>query len=475
MMTRHVRSILIGCAGLALAACSLVPQDGPPSLPLPASYSDAATGEADVLADWWRGFGNAELDTAIAAALAGNPGLEASVARIEQARANLRIAGADLFPSIGAGLDSNRSWVSGDGFGGGFGGGFGSGGFGGGGFGGTTHQGRVNVSYEVDLFGRIRAERAAAAERYGASRYDLAAVELLLLAEVADGFVTLTSLRERLAIARANLDAERHVLAVVEARLREGKTSRLEVAQQRTAFANAEAAVAVLEQQLRDGANSLAVLQGAMPDGAAAGPDSLAALTLPAIAPGQPAQLLTRRPDLQRAEAELAAANADIGAARAALLPSLSLTGSGNFGIDPATTIGSLAAALAAPIFQGGRLQAGVELSRARRAELVANYREAVLTAVREVEDALNAVSASAKRRAALAVAAREAASATRLARQLFLEGRADFLTLLTSQAAEFRAEDAHAEARRAEFSAAIALYRALGGGWSGDSEADAP
>ena len=467
MMARHAHALLVAGASLALAACSLVPRDGPPALPLPASYSDVAPAAAEPLADWWRGFGSAELDAAIAAALAGNPGLEASVARIEQARANLRIAGADLFPTIGAGLDSTRSWVTGDGLGGAFGGGFGNGGFGGGGFGGTTHQGRVNVSYEPDLFGRIRAGRAAAAQRYAASHLDRAAVELLLLAEVADGFVTVTSLRERLAIARANLDAERQVLGVVEARLREGKTSRLEVAQQRTAFANAEAAVAALEQQLRDGANALAVLQGVMPDGAAAGPDALAALTLPAIAPGQPALLLTRRPDLQRAEAELAAANADIGAARAALLPSLSLSGSGNFGIDPATTIGSLAAALAAPIFQGGRLQAGVELSQARRAELVANYREAVLTAVREVEDALNAVNVSARRRAALAVAAREAASATRLARQLFLEGRADFLTLLTSQAAEFRAEDAHAEARRAEFSAAIALYRALGGGWS--------
>ena len=474
-MMRQARAFLVAGASLALAACSLVPRDGPPTLPLPASYSDVGLREADLLAEWWRGFGSADLDAAIAAALAGNPGLEASVARIEQARANLRIAGADLFPTIGASLDSTRNWVSGEGFGGGFGTGIGGRGVGGGGFSGTTHLGRVNVSYELDVFGRIRAGQAAAAERYAASRYDRAAVELLLLAEVADGFVSVTSLRERLAIARANLDAERQVLGVVEARLREGKTSRLEVAQQRTAFANAEAAVTALEQLLRDAANALAVLQGAMPDGAAAGPDALAALTLPSIAPGQPALLLTRRPDLQRAEAELAAANADIGAARAALLPSLSLSGSGNFGIDPATTIGSLAAALAAPIFQGGRLQAGVELSQARRAELVANYRDAVLTAVREVEDALNAVNASARRRAALTVAAREAVSATRLARQLFLEGRADFLTLLTSQAAEFRAEDAQVEARRAEFSAAIALYRALGGGWSESGAAPPP
>jgi len=457
------RSGLLVWASGVLCACSLIPHDAPPAQALPATYIEVADAPATSLAAWWRHFDHAGLNAAIDAALADNPDLVAALARIDQARASLRIAGAARWPAANASLGSNRTFITGDGFGGGFGGGFSGGGFGAG----TSQQATVSVSYELDLFGRIRAQTAAAAERAAASVQDRGAIGLLLLADVADGFVTVTGLRERLAIARANLLSNQQVLAIVEARLREGATSRLEVAQQRTTVANVEAAVAALEQQLRDNANALAVLRGTVPDGAPAGAPSLAALTLPAITPGLPALLLTRRPDLQRIEAELAAANADIGVARAALLPTLALSGSGNFGIDPVSTIGSLAASLAAPIFQGGQLAAEVERTRARRAELVANYRQAVLTATREVEDALNAVNASARRRAALKVAAEEAQAATRLARERYLAGRFDFLNLLNSQVAEFSAEDAHIDARRAEFSAAIALYRALGGGWS--------
>ncbi len=454
---------LLLTAGLLLSACSLIPAEGPPAPPLPARYVEVPEVPATALADWWRQFGHAGLNAAIDAALADNQDLAAALARIDQARASLRIAGAARWPTVDAGLGATRTFISGDSFGGGFGNGFGGGGFGEG----TSHQASVNVSYELDVFGRIRAQTAAASKRAIASAQDRAAIELLLLADVADGFITATGLRERLTIARANLLSNQQVLAIVEARLREGATSRLEVAQQRTTVANVEAAVAALDQQLRDNANALAVLQGAPPDGAPVGAPSLAVLTLPAIAPGLPALLLTRRPDLQRTEAELAAANADIGVARAALLPTLTLGGSGNFGIDPVSTIGSLAASLAAPIFQGGRLAGEVERTHARRAELLANYRQAVLTATREVQDALNAVNASARRRAALKVAAAEAQVATRLARERYLAGRIDFLTLLNSQVAEFSAEDAHVDARRAEFSAAIALYRALGGGWS--------
>lgn len=469
-----MKRILVAMTTAALlGGCSLMPQDDPPPQALPAQYSDGGGAPRSELGEWWTHFGDPGLTAAIGRARDANPDLAAALARVAQARASLRAAGAPLLPSVDAGLGSTRSWVSGDAFGGdGFGGG-GFGGFGGGGFGrgGTQHQASVDVSWEVDLFGRIRSEVAAAGARYVGSRHDRDALELSTFAAVADGYVTATGLRERLAIARANLLSNRQVLKIVEARLREGATSRLEVAQQRTTVANVEASVAALEQQLRDAGNALAVLEGAAPAGSVAGAATLASLSLPAIAPGQPAELLTQRPDIARAEAELRAANGDIGAARAAMLPRLTLSGSGSFGIEPATTIGSLAAALAAPIFQGGRLEAEVERTRARRAELVADYRNAVLVATREVEDALNAVAASERRRAALDVAAREARDATRLARERYLAGRIDFLTLLDTQTAEFAAEDSAVDARRAQFSAAIALYRALGGGWSVDTD----
>ncbi len=463
------RRLLFLVAIAMLGGCSLMPTDGPPPQALPARFSDGGAAPRSALVEWWTHLGNGELDAAIARARDANPDLAAALARIEQARASLRAAGAPLLPTVDAGLGSTRSWVSGDignGGDGGFGGsGFG-GGFGGGRFGGTQHQASLNVSWELDLFGRLRSGIAAAGARYVASRHERDAVELATLAAVADGYVTATGLRERLAIARANLLSNRQVLKIVEARLREGAASRLEVAQQRTTVANVEASVAALEQQLRDASNALAVLQGAAPDGAVAGASSLAGLTLPSIAAGQPTDLLTHRPDVARAEEELRAANGDIGVARAAMLPRLTLSGSGNFGLEPATTIGSLAASLAAPIFQGGRLEAEVARTRARREELVANYRNAVLAATREVEDALSAGTASATRRAALEVAAREARDATHLARERYLAGRVDFLTLLDTQTAQFAAEDAAVDARRAQFSAAVALYRALGGGW---------
>jgi len=456
-------SLCLATAAL-LGGCALMPRDGPPPQALPAHYSAGPRAPQGDLADWWTQFDDPGLTAAIERARDANPDLAAALARITQARASLRAAGAPLLPTVDAGLGSTRNWIAGDAFGGAVGGG----GFGGrGGFGsGTQHQASLDVSWEADLFGRIRSELAAADARYVASRHDRDALELATCAAVADGYVTATGLRERLAIARANLLSNRQVLKIVEARLREGATSRLEVAQQRTAVANVEASVAALEQQLRDAGNALAVLEGRVPDGGVAGAASLAALSLPAIAPGQPADLLARRPELARAEADLRAANGDIGAARAALLPRLTLSGNGAFGIEPATTIGTLAAALAAPIFQGGRLAAEVDRTRARRTELVANYRNGVLVATREVEDALSAADANARRRAALDVAAREARDATRLARERYLAGRIDFLTLLDTQSAEFAAEDAAVDARRAEFSAAIALYRALGGGW---------
>jgi len=463
------RVLLTVTTAALLGGCSLMPTDGPPPQDLPARYSTGDATPGRDLAAWWTHFGDTGLSAAIERARAANPDLAAALARVAQARASLRAAGASRLPTIDAGLGSTRSWVTGEAFGGGGfgGGGFGGGGGGFGGVGGTQHQASIDVAWEADLFGRIRSEIAAADARYVASRHDRDALELATLAAVADGYVSATGLRERLAIARANLLSNRQVLKIVEARLREGATSRLEVAQQRTTVANVEASVAALEQQLREAGNALAVLVGAVPDGSVAGAPSLASLTLPAIAPGQPAGLLTQRPDLARAEAELRAANGDIGAARAAMLPRLTLSGSGSFGIEPATTIGSLAAALAAPIFQGGRLAAEVERTRASREELVANYRNAVLVATREVEDALNAASASERRRAALDVAATEARAATRLARERYLAGRIDFLTLLDTQTAEFSAEDAAIDARRAQYSAAIALYRALGGGWS--------
>jgi outer membrane protein TolC len=193
----------------------------------------------------------------------------------------------------------------------------------------------------------------------------------------------------------------------------------------------------------------------------------LAALRVPAIAPGQPAALLYRRPDIRRAEADLIAANADIGAARAALFPSLNLNLDAAFTNTPVkTTTTAIGASLLAPIFQGGRLRANVRLTEERKAELVETYRKTVLVALQEVEDALAAIKGSRQRVAQLTTSFQEARNAYRLSRVQYEAGAIDFTTLLDAQRTQIVAEDNLALARFERLAAVVDLIRALGGGW---------
>ena len=198
---------------------------------------------------------------------------------------------------------------------------------------------------------------------------------------------------------------------------------------------------------------------------------SLSGVTIPAIAPGQPSELLQRRPDIRASEADLVAANANIGAARAALYPSVNLgtnwsAAAAGFA-NPATTAMALAASLAVPIFQGGRLEGGVEQATARQKELAEVYRKTVLVSFQETEDALSAVKASEKRERAFATSLAEARKAYELSRQQFDAGAIDFQTLLDTQNGLLSAQDGYAQTRLERLSAAIDLYKALGGGWN--------
>jgi NodT family efflux transporter outer membrane factor (OMF) lipoprotein len=196
----------------------------------------------------------------------------------------------------------------------------------------------------------------------------------------------------------------------------------------------------------------------------------LDSLNVPVVAAGQPSDLLQRRPDIRAAEADLAAANANIGIARAAFFPSINLGTGVSIAASPisggASTAASLAGSLAAPIFEGGRLEANLEATRARRTELVEDYRKTVLTGFREVEDALAAVKGAEARRKALETALKEARTSYRLSRQQYDAGAVDFQTLLDSQRSLFSAQDSYAQSRLAMLLAAVDLYKALGGGW---------
>lgn len=440
---------------ILLSGCSLVPEYERPELDAGSSWRESAGADLRIERDWWAAFGSAELARLVNQAAAHNTDLQASLHRIEQTRARARIAGAALFPQVDLGGNlgrtrerPSRGQTEEE----------------------TSYRGLLTVSYELDLWGGNRAVSRAAAVRERASRYEHAALELVVLSDTAQAYSSLLGFNERLAVARSNVKNISEVLAIIEARVNAGRASLLELSQQRSALAEAEAGIAALERQRDTALNQLAVLVGEPPQTFTTSVDRLSELIVPQITPIGPPLLLTRRPDISRVEAELAAANIDVGAARAELYPTLRLAfdfaAAANPASAPAALAGTLASSIAAPVFHGGALRGGVELSEARKDELAANYLTTVLNAFREVEDALSAVRVSRSRLTSLEIAAEEARRAYDISRVRYDAGSIDFQALLDTQRAVLQSEDALAQARVDNVTAAISLFKALGGGW---------
>jgi outer membrane protein, multidrug efflux system len=451
---------LLLTSACALAGCSMVPDYERPSVPTQPAWSTppaAATASLPVSADWWQGFENPELDKLMAEALAANQDLAAAIARIDEARASTRIAGAPLLPSVEAsgstsGTRTRTSRQTHDS---------------------SNGQALLTASYEVDLWGKNAAGLESSKHSLNATAFDSEALALVIQSEVASTYFDAVSLKQRLAIARENLAAARQVLKLVQIQMAQGAATALDLAQQRTAVATFEAEIPTLEQQLEADQTSLAILLGRAPGGTTVERDKLDALTLPTIAAGQPADLLGRRPDIAEAEANLKAANADIGVARAAFYPSLTLSASAaisGLATSGTSTAASIAAGLVAPIFEGGQLEGQLDLTKARKQELVATYRQTVLTSFKEVEDALSTVETSAARVKSLQTAADQAREAFRLAQLSYSAGASDFLTVLDAQRTLLDNEDSLVQAERDRFTAAATLFKALGGGWAGSA-----
>lgn len=416
-------------------------------------------------AGWWQAFRSGELDRLIADALDANVDLRVAAARLRQADAQVRVAGSSLLPSLDASAGGGRTRSSRevDGFGRVV----------------TTSSGYdagLDAAWELDLWGGNRAALAAARASAEADRLDRDAVSLTVAASVAETYFNVLSLRDRLRIARANLDNARRVLALVEVRVENGAGSALDLARQRTQVASQAAGLPALEQEERQTVGALALLLGRPLDGFGVAGRSLGEVEPARVVAGVPSGLLRRRPDLGAAEARLAAAAADVRAARAALLPSIGLTTRAGYESDALRqllsqgNVVSLAASILAPIFDGGRLRAQVALSEAQRLELLEDYRGIVLEAFADVEDALAAVRGTREREAGLDTAATEARRAFALAETQYRAGAIDLFELLDAQRTLFSAEDALAGARLDRLAGLVALYRALGGGWTGEA-----
>ena len=457
------RLSLLLCAA-TLAGCDLVPEQSAPTVASPpvyanaqqASLSPASLAEANLTDSWWSAFGSTELNRLMAAARANNYEIRAALKRIEQARAQIRGAEAGLYPSFDASGSAGRSGQVDQADG-------------------NSYRGNLQVGYELDLWGRVAAGITGAEAGAQATALDAVALDLVLQGDVATTYFTYLALAERLRVAQTNLAIARDTLGLIQVQAAAGAVSGLELAQQRQQVASISAQIPDLEGQRRQAVNALALLSGTTTGAFGEPGGTLGALTLPILQPGLPSDLLRRRPDLRGAEADLVAANADIGVARAAFLPSISLTAEGGIAstmldavLRPESLLYSLAASLVAPIFDGGVRQADLDRARARYEELVFAYQQAALTAFREVEDALVDQETQALREAALIESERQARQAYDLAALQYREGAIDLLTLLDAQRTLLSAQDTLVQARLARLAAAVALAKALGGGWQG-------
>ncbi|MEF7617194.1 efflux transporter outer membrane subunit [Aquincola sp. MAHUQ-54] len=450
------------CTALAAAAllsgCAVMEPRTQPALALPERFAEpVAAAAADVSPQWWLGFGSAQLTRLIAEAEQGSSDLRIAAERVRQAEAALRVAGSSLLPSAsaGAGQSASRSDPgTGDA---------------------TTRRGSsasLSVSYEIDLWGRLAANAEASRLSLAATRFDLDGVRLSLSTGVASTYFQVLAAQARLSLAQDNLATAERVLGVVQARQRNGVATALEVAQQRTTVQAQRTALVPLELAVRQNTSALALLLGRVPQGFALQPESFGQLTVPAVAPGLPSSLLVRRPDLAAAEADLHAADADVAAARAALLPSIALSASGGVSsaalLSLANPSGTLAIglSLAQSLFDGGRLRAQVDSVQSQRRILVETYGAAVRTALKEVDDGLGNADRGLRQEASQQATVDYAQRALQLAELRYREGSGDLLAVLDAQRTLFSAQDALAQLRLARLTAALDLFKALGGGW---------
>jgi outer membrane protein, multidrug efflux system len=450
----------------SLSGCAIVSPQLKPDVPVAGTWNEAPAADAAAVSPtWWTSFGSAELQSLVDQALAGSPDLAIAAERVQQAEAQVRVAGASLFPVLSAQGDASGHRTSTVG-------------------GAKSTAGAVvdsaanaglTVSYELDLWGKNRAGVRAAESSAAASRFDRDTAQVTLVSGVATSYFDVLALRARLAIARENLATAQQVLDLVSARARNGAASALDVSRQQATVLSQQAALLPLEQQERQTLAALAVLVGRTPEGFDVKGTAIAGLTVPAIDPGLPSSLLVRRPDLASAEAQLGAANADVAAARAALLPTITLTGTAGLASTALTSLATggttaaigIAASLLQPIFDGGRLRGQKAIAESRERELVETYRKAILSAFADVEQALAGTSRLGQQEQLQDEVVTQAREALRLAEIRYRAGADDQLSVLDAQRTLFTATDQLAQTQLSRLQAAVSLYKALGGGWS--------
>lgn len=454
------KALIASAVALLLVGCAASPDHQPPKATLePAFVMPAASGEP--AAAFWRGFADPVLDALIAEAVNANADVRLAQARLQEVRALAGEADANRLPSLSLGAGAGRGNEVG-----------------------FPIDNYLNVSgafnWELDFFGRTRRASESAAAQVQAGEAGVLAAQRVVGAEIATQYLALRALQQRLAVAQESLANQRETQRIVKARADLGRGTPLDVARANALVETTEASLPALQGAIERTALRIATLSGRTPRAtlallAEAKPlPSLPATSAETLTAGTPQGLLERRPDIRVAERQLAAATAAIGVARADLYPRISLVGLLGFTstqaadlFDSAGRNTNLGASLSWSALDFGRVRNRIGASEARAQQALVQWEQTVQLALEETEGALSAYTRSVQQSARLENAARESAEAARIARVRYEAGAADLLTVLDAERTALVARDALVQSQQGTLSAIVAVYRALGGGWT--------
>jgi NodT family efflux transporter outer membrane factor (OMF) lipoprotein len=472
MRTRFIYGLLLLWSTAAVAADPKLKKPDvavPQVWQSPVPWQTATPSDALPKNAWWKLFGDSELDQYEDRAISNNQTLKAATSRLAEARAFARVAGSGLYPELDAGASGQRQRLSANR---------------------PTNGAQIvpstvtqnvfnipfTLSYEVDLFGRVRKSLEAANASLQASAADLENVRLMVTAELAADYFQLRELDTEIAVVQKAVDFEKDGLQLVDRRHEGGAVSGLDVAQQQTVLDSSYTQLALLQQQRAQNEHALAVLQG-IPAPEFKAPARLLDREPPPVPVALPSELLQRRPDIAESERQVAAANAQVGVARAAFYPSITLGGTGGFQssniaklLDGPSGLWSLGLSALEPVFAGGRNRARVENAKATYEENVANYRETALVAFQQVEDALSGLNALASASESQQRAVADAERSLTLANARYNGGLVTYLDVITAQEQVLTNERLATQIQGLRLTISVSLVKALGGGWDAKS-----
>ena len=457
-MRTSLNSIASVAALLIVCGCSTSPPVAMTPQELPKAFTAPQSAGVDLTPAWWARFADPELNSLLERARAANLDVAVAAARVAQAQAQAGLAESALLPTVSLSgsarrQGSNLSTVN-------------------------SFGASATASYELDFWGlnqnRVRAARSSAR----AAAYDRQVVALMTDATVANTYFSVLALRQRIVVARQNVEAARRILEITKAKAEHGVLSNLELAQQTAQVASQEARIPQLEEQEREQRYALAILLGRIPEGFDVTGSTVENVKAPLVKAGLPAALLVRRPDIAEAEANLLAAHANLDAARAAFLPAISLSGNGGYSsnvlsnlINPGNLAWNAGASLLQTIFDGGQLTSQRDAALAQEQQLVATYRKTVLSALSDVESAIGSTTSLAEQERLTVDEVMNAAEAFRISELQYREGVVDLLTLLQTQQTLFQDQDALIQIKLSRLQASVGLFRVLGGGWELDPD----